>query len=143
MQQSIAYAISISVLCSTGNKLYSQMELNCLKGDQVMKATKKIIKKLMKANDNCTKYRVAKLFGVSHQTVANWDKRGTIMTDEVGLKAAELLGYSAKEKSAFILDLQLDRVSGTTSEPAWRLIRRNLESVAAMILVSVFALPPL
>jgi len=108
-----------------------------------MKTTKKIIKKLSKANDNCTNYRIAKLLEVSHQTVANWEKRNTIMTDEVALKAATLLGYSQKEKSELLLDLQLDRVSGTKSEPAWRLIRRNLESVAAMVLVSVFALPPL
>lgn len=38
-----------------------------------------------------TKYAAARRLGVLHQTLANWIVRGSVMRDETGLKAAEIL----------------------------------------------------
>ncbi|MGH1374581.1 MAG: MarR family transcriptional regulator [Cellvibrionaceae bacterium] len=108
-----------------------------------MRTTKKIIKMIMKKNDNCTPYRIAKLLEVSHQTVSNLINKNTVMSDETALKAASLLEYSQQETDRMLLELQCERVKGTASERTWLHILKDYQAVAAMILVSVFALPPL
>jgi hypothetical protein len=93
-----------------------------------MWTTKKLVKSLKKANDNCTSYRIHKLLDVSSQTVLNWENKGTVMTDEIGLKVASLLGL---DETIVLVDLQLERVKGTASEVHWRSICEKFEAAAA------------
>lgn len=71
--------------------------------------TVKIVDTLKKLN-KWTDYRVAKELGVKPNTVANWRKRGSVMSAETGEKAANLLGMEEK----FILYcLEAERLMGS------------------------------
>lgn len=50
----------------------------------------------LKTLNNWTDYRVAKELDISTNTLYSWRKRGSVMSDDIGKKAAKLLGMEEK-----------------------------------------------
>ncbi|NIB44714.1 helix-turn-helix transcriptional regulator [Pseudomaricurvus alkylphenolicus] len=99
--------------------------------------TVKIVDTLRELN-NWTDYRVAKELGISTSTINGWRARGSVMNNEIGRKAAQLLGVEEK----FIeYCLETERLMGSAvfevlAEKEAEMIEENggLESAAKCIL---------
>ncbi|MFO7648152.1 hypothetical protein, partial [Halomonas campaniensis] len=76
-------------------------------------------------------YRAAKLLGISTQSVYQW-KRGTTMSDEVGILVATELGL---DPAKVLVDLQIERGVGELACPVWRQIRERLGMALAPAVV--------
>jgi len=68
-----------------------------------------ILEKIRELN-RWSDYRAAKELGISPNTVSSWRRRGSVMNDEIGVKAAEILGL---EEKFILMCLQAERTVGS------------------------------
>ncbi|NIC03985.1 helix-turn-helix domain-containing protein [Billgrantia bachuensis] len=97
--------------------------------------TIELLTKLRAHYGGASDYRVAKELGIQPQTVYHWKSGRSGMSDDVGIRAAEILGL---DPDLVLLDLHIEREEGNVTSPIWRSIRNRLE-VAAMPVVVGFA----
>lgn len=90
---------------------------------------------LLKAHyDGASDYAIAKKLGIQPQTVYHWKAGRYFMSDEIGIRAAELLGL---DPDIVLLDLHIERESGNVTSPVWKSIRDRLEMAAAPAVVGL------
>lgn len=96
--------------------------------------TKQLLDRLKAANGGASEYRVAQLLGVRSQTVYKWKNGQGFMSDEVGIRAAELLGLDPVN---VVVDLHIEREEGNPTFSVWKALGKRLE-MAAMPAVAAF-----
>lgn len=90
-----------------------------------------LLTKLKAAHGGASDYRVAQILGIRSQTVYQWKSGKQGMSDEVGIRAAKLLGLDEKK---VLLDLHIERNKENATSPVWKAIRDKLEmSVVPMV----------
>ena len=93
-----------------------------------------LLTRLKAANGGASDYRIAKLLGIQPQTVYHWKAGRSTMSDEVGVKAAEMLGL---DPGKVLIDLHIERVKGDATSHVWRDIGRRLEMAAVPVVVGL------
>lgn len=73
-------------------------------------------------------YALAKLLGVSNQTIANWYKRGQVMEDATGIKVAELLNTDTE---TVLIWLHVERIEKRGDDKLSQHWRHIAEQIAA------------
>lgn len=96
--------------------------------------TQELLTDLKKAHGNATEYRIAQLLGVRSQTVYKWKHGKGTMSDEVGLRAAKLLG---RDPAKILLDLHIERETSEEAASIWQTIRDRLHVAALPAVVAV------
>lgn len=94
--------------------------------------TIELLNSLQAAYDGASPYRIAKILGVRSQTVYQWTNGHGTMSDETGIKAAELLGLDAGK---VLLHLHIERGKGNATSPVWKDLARRLEMAAMPVVV--------
>lgn len=96
--------------------------------------TIELLTRLKAHYDGASSYAIAKKLDVKPQTVYHWEsKRGT-MSNEVGIRAAQLLGL---DPAKVLLDLEIERNKGNATSLVWRSMRDRLEMAAAPAVVGL------
>ena len=96
--------------------------------------TLELLTQLKATNGAASDYRVAQLLGVKPQTISNWKSGRSTMGDEVGVKAAEMLGL---DPAKVLIDLHIERVKGDATSHVWKDIGRRLEMAAMPVVVGL------
>lgn len=89
---------------------------------------------LKAAHGAASDYRIAKILGIKQQTISNWKSGRSTMSDEVGIRAAELLGL---DPDLVLVDLHIEREQGNVASPVWQSIRDRLEMAVAPAVVGL------
>lgn len=95
-----------------------------------MITTRQIVELVRATTETGSKYAAAKSLGVAHQTMHNWSNRGTVMSDDIGIKAAETLEIQPEYVLAC---LQAERMKESVSYPLWANIAEQLRPDRAVI----------
>lgn len=93
-----------------------------------MITTRQLVDLIRATTETGSKYAAAKTLGVANQTMHNWANRGTVMSDEIGIKAAETLEI---EPEYVLACLQAERMKGSVSYHWWENIARRFEAANA------------
>jgi len=72
-----------------------------------------------------TDYRVSKELGTHTSTLSNWRNRGSVMSDEIGLKVAEILGWEPK---VVLMSLHAERAMNS---PVFDILKEVAEEIEA------------
>ena len=96
--------------------------------------TIELLTALKAANDGASDYAIAKKLGIQPQTVYHWKAGRYMMSDEVGIKAAELLGL---DPAKVLIDLHIEREKGNATSHVWRDIGRRLEMASMPVVVGL------
>ncbi len=89
-----------------------------------MLTTMDILQRLQEANENCTKYRVSKILGVTTATVSRWSHGKNTMDDTKAFQAAQMLGLDPKYVVACV---NAERNKGKENYEVWQYICRTIE----------------
>ena len=93
-----------------------------------------LLTQLKAANHGASDYALAKKLGITAQTIYHWRSGRSMMSDEVGIKAAELLGIDAGK---VLVSLHIEREKGNVTSHVWRDIGRRLEMAAMPVVVGL------
>jgi hypothetical protein len=96
--------------------------------------TKELLTALKAANGGASDYRAAQLLEVKPQTVYRWVKGEAYMSDDVGLRAAEMLGL---DPGKVLISLHIEREKGNATSQVWKDIGRRLEMAAMPVVVGL------
>lgn len=96
--------------------------------------TIELLTRLKAAHNGASDYRMAKILGVSHQTVYHWKAGRSLMSNEVGIRAAELLGL---DPAKVVIDLEIERNEGNSTSPFWKELKDRIEMAAAPVVVGL------
>jgi len=89
-----------------------------------MLTTIEIVHQIQKSNQNCSKYRVAKLLGVSTGSLSKWTISNGTMDDKIALRAASILNIDPKYLVACV---NAERHKGKETYTVWKHICRTIE----------------
>lgn len=93
-----------------------------------------LLTRLKAANDGASDYAIAKKLGIQPQTVYHWRSGRFGMSDEVGIRAAEMLGLDAGK---VLISLHIEREKGNATSHIWRDIGRRLEMAVMPVVVGL------
>ena len=104
-----------------------------------MKTTKDFLyevrAKIVREGYPSTKYRVAKVLGVSEQTIGNWDA-GKTMDDASAARVADYLGYD----SGYVrLCMAWERAPNARAKLDWEKLAKKVGPLAAAVLLAACA----
>lgn len=86
--------------------------------------TSKLIAEAIMFQENCTKNRVSTILGTSRQSPLNWINGTKVMSDEIAVKAASLLGWDEKVVLAWLV---AERYKGHAIGPELQCFAHDLQ----------------
>lgn len=99
-----------------------------------MNATNRTLDRLADRYTARSNYALAKLLDVSQATVGNYRHEKTGMSDDIAIKAAELLQEDA---CALVAALQEERAETDAARKVWRQIAGRLRRTAAVVTIGI------